>query len=50
MAGRPMSPFYAPDQLGKPCPRCGLRVPLALAAEGYQTHPTCNPQEVAQPI
>lgn len=33
--------FFTPDMLGKPCPACGLRVPLLLGPVTF--HPTCDP-------
>lgn len=32
--------FYTTDKLGRPCPSCGLKVPLTL---GVDYHPTCGP-------
>jgi hypothetical protein len=36
--------FYTPDLLGRKCPYCPLKVPLALTAAGIEVHPCCGPQ------
>lgn len=35
--------YYTPDKLGRPCPVCGLKMPLALIHAGIWSHPTCEP-------
>lgn len=35
--------YYTAERLGKPCPDCSERVPLALNEAGITHHPTCGP-------
>lgn len=35
--------FYTRDRLGRPCPMCKLRMPVALLEAGILVHPTCGP-------
>lgn len=34
---------WTPDLLGRPCPACKTKVPLALTALGFTYHPCCDP-------